>query len=140
MADIFELLVALHLSADVPPDELAELRWHLGLAELPAARPLTGHVEDADPAPVLAARGPGWKIPGTDLADLVERERGGWSLTARQEIHPDEFDVLRALLTGLARHAQVEGFAGYLRFYEDHDPQPILITAGALTLPAALTE
>ncbi|WP_432984293.1 hypothetical protein [Dactylosporangium sp. CA-233914] len=135
MADIFEIVVTLDLGPGLPADELDELRWHLGLGTRPAVLPLTGGF---DPEPVFARRGPAWKVSGAVVAELAERDGRGWALTVRQEVHPDEFDALTALLTGVARHAQGVGFAGFVRFYEDDVPEPIMLSGGQLRLPAAL--
>jgi len=137
MADVFQILVTLDLGAGMPADELAELRWHLGLGERPAALPLTGNT---DPEPVFAARGPARKVLGALVGELVERERGGWGLTVLQELHPDEFPALHALLTGVGRHAEGAGFAGFVRFYEDDRTEPITLSGGQLELPAAVRD
>ncbi|HTJ39107.1 MAG TPA: hypothetical protein VL738_38265 [Dactylosporangium sp.] len=157
MSDMYELLVTLTLSPAIPDDELAELRWHLGQGPKPDALPLTGGAPgpafplgdpedpdsewDTDPEPMFAHRGAGWKLPGALVADLVERDgRPGWALTLRQEIHPDEFPAIRALLRRVARHGESIGFAGFVRFYEDHAVQPLLAEPGRIELPAALLD
>nr|BFE63916.1 hypothetical protein GCM10020063_084420 [Dactylosporangium thailandense] len=137
MADVFEILVTLNLSAEIPGDELAELRWHLGLGEQrPEVLPLTGPF---DPEPVFAARGAAWKVGGAVVGELVERGKG-WALTVLQEVHPDELPTLHALLTGVARHADQVGFAGFVRFYEDDAPESFTVSGGQLALPAAVTD
>jgi hypothetical protein len=136
MADVFEVLVKLNLRADVPADELAELRWHLGLLEQPDALPLTGGF---DHDPVFAARGPAWKVGGVLIGELIERE-AGWALTVLQEVHPDEFPAMHALLTGIARHSDQIGFAGFVRFYENDLPEPFTVSGGQLALPATVTD
>ncbi|WP_433612725.1 hypothetical protein ACQP2P_02120 [Dactylosporangium sp. CA-139114] len=135
MADVFEILVTLNLSAEIPGDELAELRWHLGLGQRPEVLPLTGSF---DPEPVLAERGAAWRVGGAVVGELAERGEG-WALTALQEVHPDELPTLHALLTGVARHADQVGFAGFVRFYEDDAPQSFTVSGGQLALPAAVT-
>ncbi|MER7007953.1 hypothetical protein ABT297_33590 [Dactylosporangium sp. NPDC000555] len=137
MSDMYELVATLTLNAGIVDDELAELRWHLGRGPDPGTYPLTGHTA---PEPVFAARGPAWKLAGALVAELAERERGGWALTVRQEVHPDQFATARALLEGVARHCDGVGFAGYLRFYEDDVVAPLLMDRGYIRLPAALLE
>jgi hypothetical protein len=157
MSDMHELLVTLTLSPAIPDDELAELRWHLGRAERPAAYPLVGDAErpayplgdpedpdcewDTDPEPLFAHHGAAWKLPGATVAELTDRDgKPGWALTVRQEVHPEDFAAVRALLSRVARHAEGVGFAGFVRGYEDDAVQPLLLAGGRLELPPALTQ
>ncbi|MFI9359327.1 hypothetical protein [Streptomyces lydicus] len=155
MADAYDFLLTLDLKDDLSADEVAELRWHLGLGPQPErlciisefpevvlddnSKPVLDdqgewRVENA-PYPVLAQRGPAWRIGGATVSELARREgpRPGWALTTRQALHPDDFDKVDPLLSWLATHADYDyvefdgsprsgGFGqyvGYERFYED---------------------
>jgi len=130
MADLYELVLALDLRADLTPDDLAELRWHLGQGEQPGPDP------DPDLEPAFAETGPAYRIGGALVAALMPRERpDGWALTVRQELHPDQFDTLRAMLGWLGRRARYDGYAGYLRFYEEAEAAPLMVHNGQIELP-----
>jgi hypothetical protein len=138
MSDLYELQLILDLPSSLPAADLTLLRWHL-LGES-GQEP-----QDPDAYPLLSARGPAQRIGGTLVGDLAHSERG-WALTARQEVHPDEFDQLRELVEWLARRTSTFGTIGYLRFLE-HDVPDLLIadpasgTAQRLTLlPGRFTE
>lgn len=101
MADIYELSVALDLRADLSDEETAELRWHLGLGPRPVTltivRAFPAVVEDDegepviedDPVPLLGCHDAALKVDGA-LTSVLSAHEGGWALTARQEIHPDD--------------------------------------------------
>ncbi|WP_344014303.1 hypothetical protein [Streptomyces thermospinosisporus] len=95
MADCYELQLALNLPDSLPPCDLALLRWHLG--EESEGGQGDGYAYEY---PLLAGRGPAWRIGGVLLGELCAHERG-WALTVRQEAHPDEFDGLRRLVLWL---------------------------------------
>lgn len=156
MADLYELVLALDLR-DLPPDEEAELRWHVGDGERPArlvfgtdrfleAWPLGDpgdpdcEWETADPEPLFAATGPAHRIGGARVALLVERDGGGWALTVRQDLHPDQFYALRSIIDRLGPHAVHEGFAGHLRFYESDAVAPLIVHDGRITPPDAVVD
>ncbi|MEV6751194.1 hypothetical protein [Streptomyces sp. NPDC051214] len=145
MADIYELSVALDLSADVSDEEIAELRWHLGLGPRPETltivRAFPVVVEDDegepviedDPVPLLGCHDAASKVGGALTSALLSRE-GGWALTARQEIHPDDFDRVGELLVWLAgraadRHERSGGsvHVGWIRFHEEDGPVPLMV-------------
>ncbi|HLT12110.1 MAG TPA: hypothetical protein VK028_15125 [Micromonosporaceae bacterium] len=147
MADIYEFLITMDLRDDLSNDEIADLRWHLGLGPQPkrlailTAFPVVTEDDDGqpqikdEPRPLLAERGAAWKVSGALCAELARRDQpAGWALTVRQELHPDDFDLVRKLLDWLAGHtkyhnedrdaAGLEVFVGYLRWYEDLRPCP----------------
>jgi hypothetical protein len=145
MADAYDFLLTLDLRDDLSEDEIAELRWHLGLGPQPerlriitefpevvldeAAEPLLDgkgeiRVENV-PYPVLAQRGPAWRIGGAAVSELARREkpRPGWALTTRQALHPDDFEHVEELLRWLAAHADYDHahYVGFERFHEDDE-------------------
>jgi hypothetical protein len=86
-----------------------------------------------------SARGPAERIGGTLVGDLA-RSAQGWALTARQEVHPDEFEQLHGLVEWLAARTSTFGTIGCLRFLELDVPDvlvadPAAKTAQRLTLP-----
>ena len=154
MSDLHDLLLVLDLRADVSAEEIGELRWHLGLSPAPArltivtdydevvldddgepARDAAGAIlVESAPYPLLAARGPARRMSGA-LVGTVEPREGGWALTVRQEMHPDEFDHLDQLLAWLAARLLFAGthFVGYLRHLEDASAGEVLtVTDGEL--------
>ncbi|MGW2304401.1 hypothetical protein [Streptomyces sp. NPDC001809] len=158
MADIFELMLTLDLRDALSEDELAELRWHLGLGPRPenlgivTAFPCV-HVDDDgvpvvedDPRPLLGRRGEGYKVRGTLVSGLLRRERTGagtWALTSRQEIHPDEFDLTGELLGWLADraadgHRGPDGSVelGWIRFHESSRAEPLVARDGVVAWPS----
>jgi hypothetical protein len=154
MADSYEVVLAVDLDAGVDGDELAELRWHVGEGPVPARFPLgtdrylpahpLGDPGDPDcawetaaPEPLFAGRGPARHIGGT-LSAGVRGAPGGWSLAVRQELHPDEFYALRALLAWLGRHG-TGGHIGHLRCHEGTEVTPLVLTGGAVALPEDIT-
>lgn len=155
MADMYEVVLTMDLGAGISEAELAELRWHLGTGPRPdvfpigtdrfcAAIPL-GDPGDPDcewemlaPEPLFARRGVAHYVGGALVAELVGRSTAdGWGLTVRQELHPDSFYQLRALLDWLGRHARHDQhvFAGYLRFYEEAEVVPVLVRGGMVVMP-----
>ena len=146
VSDIFEFALALNLRDDLSDAELADLRWHLGLGPQPenlailTAFPVVvvddngrPQVHD-EPRAILAQRGSAWKVGGELSAGLARREQpAGWAVTARQELHPDDFGTVRALLDWLATHAS-DG-TGHLRFCEDSDPVPLTLADASIAWP-----
>ncbi|MGW5868430.1 hypothetical protein ACWFRJ_40505 [Streptomyces sp. NPDC055239] len=121
MADIYELSIALDLGDDLSEEEIAELRWHLDQDEF---------------------HGPAWKVGGALTSVLLPRE-GGWALTARREIHPDDFDRVGELLTWLAtkaegHHARFDGSVrvGWTRFYEEDKTSSLVVRDGVVEWPS----
>lgn len=158
MADIYEFLITMDLRDDLSDGEIADLRWHLGLGPQPERLTIltafsvvtvddNGEPQiDDDPQPVLAQRGAAWKVGGALFGELARRDQpAGWALTARQELHPDDFALVRKLLDWLAGHAEYynedrdaagqEFFVGYLRWYEDLRPIPLTIAQGRISWP-----
>ncbi|MFV0138096.1 hypothetical protein ACLGIH_33895 [Streptomyces sp. HMX87] len=81
------------------------------------------------------------------LASVLARRQGtvagAWSLTSRQEIHPDDFERVGQLLSWLAtkadgRHRGPDGRVtlGWTRFYEDPQPEPLVVRDGAVIWPS----
>ncbi|MEU2250454.1 hypothetical protein [Streptomyces sp. NPDC019224] len=154
MADIYELFIALDLREGLPAEEVAELRWHLGLGARPEALRIVAEfpevTEDDDgelvvedhPEPLLGGRGGAWKTGGA-LVSVLERGRGGaWALTVRQEIHPDDFDLTGELLRWLAgraddRHRGAGGAVrlGWTRFCEADRYEPLVVREGEVLWP-----
>lgn len=143
MADIYDFFLAIDLRDDFSEQELAELRWHLGLGPRPAELTILtdfATFEDDSPFPVLGRRGAGSRIGGVVLS-LLEARPNGWALTTRQELHPDEFEELDAFLAWLAGKADYDylaadgttksggfgQFVGYLRWYEDAAIDKLLV-------------
>jgi hypothetical protein len=164
MADSYEVLLAMDVRGDdLTDDELAELRWHLGRGPQPARLPigtdryLPAHPlgdpadpgcewETAAPEPLFAGHGPARHIGGALVAVVAGRETGtseGWSLTVRQELHPDEFYALRTVLDWLGRHSAHasggEHHVGHLRFHESVEVSPLVWSNGNIAVPEDLT-
>lgn len=88
MADIFELFIALDLREGLADEEVAELRWHLGMGDRPeplrivAGLPEVSCDDDGEavgderPEPLPAGRGGAWKVGGA-LVSVLERARHG---------------------------------------------------------------
>ncbi|MGW1658483.1 hypothetical protein [Streptomyces atratus] len=137
---MYELMVTVDLRDELSEQELVELRWHLGIGPQPerlsivtefpsVAMDESGHpvVED-NPHPLLAESGAASRVSGalcSILASRADLPRKGWSLTSRQEIHPDDFEKVGELLCWLAArvhdtHRLVDDavWVGYLRFHE----------------------
>ncbi|MGQ4389069.1 hypothetical protein [Streptomyces sp. SAS_270] len=162
MADAYDFLLTIDLKDNLTQDEVTELRWHLGLGPQPQqlciltefpevmlddGEPILddkGEIQAENaPYPVLAQRGPAWKIGGAALSELARREipRPGWALTTRQALHPDETEHVDQLLDCLAARADYDyvdadgspgsgGFGtyvGYGRFYEDDHVTRLLV-------------
>ncbi|HEV2636517.1 MAG TPA: hypothetical protein VGX23_15310 [Actinocrinis sp.] len=115
MSDLFELTVTFDLRDELGDQELAELRWHLGLGPQPESLTIVTEfpvveLDDSaepmifdepvifdDPSPLLAESGAAWRVGGALCSALFdwegEREvREGWALTCRQDLHPDSFE------------------------------------------------
>ncbi|MGV9628772.1 hypothetical protein [Streptomyces sp. NPDC003487] len=99
-------------------------------------------VVENHPEPLLAGHGEAFRAGGVPHSALV-RERGGWTLTSRQEIHPAGFAGLGDLLAWLAaraadRHRRPDGSVelGGIRAYEDTRPRPLLVRDGSVTWPS----
>lgn len=154
MADIYELMLTLDLRDELAEDELAELRWHLGLGPKPEILRIVTEFpfmdEDDDgalvvedrPQPLLGCHGEALKVGGALASVLLRREHtwsGVWALTSRQEIHPDQFDLTGELLSWLATkagdcHRRLDGSVdlGWIRFYESRQAKPLLVRDGAV--------
>lgn len=158
VSDMYELAVSVDLRDELSEPERAELRWHLGIGPRPESLSIVTEfpivVEDEagepvvvdEPRPLLAGSGAAWRVGGVLGAALVGRAdlpQKGWSLTSRQEIHPDEFDKVGELLRWLAArvqatHRQVDDVVsiGHLRFHESLTPEVIGVVNGQIVWPA----
>nr|WP_239144428.1 hypothetical protein [Streptomyces sp. SID14515] len=97
-----------------------------------------------DPRPLLAGSGPAARTGGALCSALAARAGlpgGGWALTSRTEIHPDEAEEVGALLRWLAErvhdtHRQDEDTVviGHYRAHEDPTPSALLVEAGRVNL------
>jgi hypothetical protein len=150
MSDVHDLLLVLDLRPGLPAEQIEELRWHLGLGPQPArptivtdfyevvldddAQPVrdeSGAIQvESDPRPLLAQTGAARHAGGALVSQLTSRDDGGWALTSRQELHPDEFDRVNELLAWLAANARPgTEYLGYVRPFE----QAAVTTALTLT-------
>ncbi|BAU82015.1 hypothetical protein SLA_1072 [Streptomyces laurentii] len=158
MADIFEFTLTLDLRDAVSEEELTELRWHLGLGPRPERLRLVtafpcvrvdedgAPVVDDCPEPLLGRRGEAWKVGGTLVSALRRREGaggGGWALTSRQELHPDEFERAGELLGRLAAragegHRRPDGgiVLGTTRFHASERAEPLVVRDGVVGWPS----
>lgn len=133
MADTFELQLTLDLPDTLTRRELAVLRRHLGEeGEAGACGQEAGDGSYAYEYPLWGERGPARHVGGLQVAELRESGRG-WALTVRQEIHPDSFSDLRAILRWLGPRTTTAGPIGYLRFYEDHVPTMLIAESGKVS-------
>ncbi|MEU5582659.1 hypothetical protein ABZ791_28070 [Streptomyces huasconensis] len=126
MSDLYELQLALDFPDSLSAADLDVLRWHLGEGQ----DAVPDGAEDAEEYPLLSSRGPAQHIGGALVCDLCRSARG-WALSARQEVHPDEFDDLHRLLAWLAARATTVGAVGHLRFYEAEVPDVLIAEAGS---------
>ncbi|MCX4391749.1 hypothetical protein OG887_38365 [Streptomyces sp. NBC_00053] len=158
MSDVYELAVSVDLRDELSETESAELRWHLGIGPQPERLSVVTEfpivVEDEagepvienEPRPLLAGSGAARRIGGvlgSALAGRADLPWKGWSLTSRQEIHPDDFDRVGELLCWLAervhdthRHGDDVVSIGHLRFHESLTPEVIEVANGRITWPA----
>ncbi|MFF3014784.1 hypothetical protein [Streptomyces sp. NPDC057939] len=152
MSDFHELMIAVDLREEISEAELADLRWHLGMGPRPESLSIVTDfpvvVEDDsgapviedDPYPLLAEQGPAWRVGGvlfSALASRADLPRKGWSLTSRQEIHPDQFEKVGELLCWLAGRADTSHLrengavrVGFLRFQETDVPAALRVEDG----------
>ncbi|MFB6707158.1 hypothetical protein ACFCW6_20890 [Streptomyces sp. NPDC056333] len=131
MSDVYAVDFALDLQASVPSSVLADLRWHLGIEAVgeSGAEDPVGDVGDV--VPLLAARGPAVRIGGVLVGEFA-RTAGGWSLTARQEVHAELLPELDSLAERLAWNSSTEGVIGQIRFYEEDVPDLLISRSGTL--------
>ncbi|KJY27089.1 hypothetical protein VR46_39485, partial [Streptomyces sp. NRRL S-444] len=97
------------------------------------------------PYPLLAGHGTAWRVGGVLCSALTRRADPpwkGWSLTSRQEIHPDEFEKVGELLCWLATRAHDTHLLGdsavgigSLRFYEADAPDALQVKSGQVNWP-----
>ncbi|MER6448603.1 hypothetical protein [Streptomyces venezuelae] len=81
MADLYALDLAFDLLGSTPDDVLAQVRREL-----------------TSPDGLLSARGPAWRVGGMLVGEFAPAERGGWALTARQEVHEEQLPEMEDLL------------------------------------------
>ncbi|MFI1649844.1 hypothetical protein ACH4XT_23265 [Streptomyces avidinii] len=113
MADLYALDLAFDLLDSTPDDVLAQVRRQL-----------------ASPDGLLAARGPAWRVGGMLVGEFAPTDRGGWALTARQEVHAEQLPDVEDLLLLLAPHIRPPGPVGRLRFYEHESPDLLVLREG----------
>ncbi|MFI6930402.1 hypothetical protein [Streptomyces sp. NPDC050287] len=157
MADTYEIYIVLNLREGLPDEELAELRWHLGLGPKPEILRIVSEFpvvafDDAGeplienhPAPLLGQHGDAWKVNGALTSVLVRPEgptNGAWALTVRQEIHPDQFDSVAELLTWLSTKAEDRHclkaetvHLGWIKFHESDEFEPLVVRDGEVGWP-----
>ena len=123
MADVYELQLTLDLPGSLPPQDLALLRWHLGEEG--------GRQDDGYEYPLWKDRGPALRIGGALVGELCS-DGPEWALTVRQEAHPDGFHDLRRLVQWLGARTTNTGPIGYLRFYESHVPDMLIVQSGTV--------
>ncbi|MER6715212.1 hypothetical protein [Streptomyces sp. NPDC000877] len=128
MSDLYAVDLALDLSPTAPDAVLAHLRRHL---EADTADDDSDEVDWPDFVPLLADRGPAWRIGGLLTGELVQGA-DHWSLTARQETHAELLPDLFALAEMLAFNARTDGVIGQVRFYEDEVPELLVSRSGTL--------
>jgi hypothetical protein len=158
MSDVYELVLTVDLRDELSEQELAELRWHLGIGPQPERLVMVTEfpfvvVDDAgepviehEPYPLLAGAGAASRVGGalcSVLAVRTEPQGKGWALTSRQELHPDEFERVGELLRRLAARAHAAHRIGddtvrigYLRFHEDLVPTVLQVKDGQVDWPA----
>ncbi|MFI8263927.1 MULTISPECIES: hypothetical protein [unclassified Streptomyces] len=155
---MYELMIAADLRGEVSEQELAELRWHLGIGPQPECLSIITEfpfvvvdeegipvIED-DPYPLLAGRSAATRVGGVLSSALARRADlpwKGWSLTSRQEIHPDEFEKVGELLCWLAaraRQTHLPGSSavgiGSLRFHEAEVADALQVENGQVNWPS----
>ncbi|WP_326593661.1 hypothetical protein [Streptomyces sp. NBC_01294] len=157
VSDLYELTIAVDLRDEISETELAELSWHLGIGPQPERLSIVTRfpvvVEDDDgipvieddPHPLLAERGAALRVGGalcSVLAGRADLSRKGWSLTSRQEIHPDQFEEVGELLCWLAARAHATHLRGdgaigigFLRFIEAEVPDVLQVENGQVGWP-----
>lgn len=157
MSDIYELMIAVDLRDEISQQELAELSWHLGIGPQPECLSIVTEfpvviVDDSgipeiedEPYPLLAGHGAAWRVGGvlcSALASRADPPWQGWSLTSRQEIHPDEFEKVGELLCWLATRTHETHLLGdssvgigSLRFYEAEVPDVLQVKSGQVNWP-----
>ncbi|MFE9393565.1 hypothetical protein [Streptomyces sp. NPDC006784] len=122
MSDYHDLFLAVDLRPDLPEPVLAELRWLLGQADMPAQ--LTSTVWESWGGPWAAFDGgsASHAFGGADVslpARAVDRPDpdGGepWALTVRTCVHEDDFGVTMDLVGWLLRYATTHGWVGFVR-------------------------
>ncbi|MFF4652951.1 hypothetical protein [Streptomyces sp. NPDC001380] len=150
MSDLYALELRVRIRDALSDAEAAGLRRHLGLGPGPAGPAATaaslpvaygdggadgGSGTEDDEYPLLGGRGPAHRIGGTLTADLAP----DGTVTARQELHPDDFHDVGLLLAWLAARADSPGptvVVGTLRFHESSVARPLTVTGGAVDWPA----
>ncbi|MGW4635033.1 hypothetical protein [Nocardia sp. NPDC004415] len=133
MADVYEFSMTVDLRDSLSTEEVAQLRRHLGLGEFSG--------DESSPEPLLGSHEPAWKIGGM-LGAALERTPDGWHLEARQEVHPENFADLAALMRHLYLHVAFDRVAAdgsvelaRLRWYEDNESTPLLVRDGQVFWP-----
>ncbi|MFG2876474.1 hypothetical protein ACGFYU_16045 [Streptomyces sp. NPDC048337] len=113
MADLYALDLAFDLVEGTPEAVLAEIRRQL-----------------APDAGLLGARGPAWRVGGMLVGEFAPSLRGGWALTARQEIHEEQLPDVEDFLLTVAPHIRPPGPVGRIRHYEYESPDLLVLREG----------
>lgn len=138
MGQHFEIVFSLFIRDDAPADILAELRWHLGLS---AQRPAT-LIVDYDEPQLIPDIESNW-MPGIETATFTRQhvhtkgdvEHHAWGLYVRVMWGDDRWsEVWWQFATLLAKWAADDGYAGFYRELDDHDPRALVIRNGELEI------
>jgi hypothetical protein len=133
MSAHYEIVFSLFLRDDTPDEVLAELRWQLGLA---AGRPELWAL--GYQTPVLAPGEPS-RLPGGESAALSRQylstlagvDRYAWGLHVRVLWLDDVWgEVWWQVATWLSRYAAGDGYAGFYRESDAHEPTLFVVREG----------
>ncbi|MEU6310857.1 hypothetical protein [Streptomyces sp. NPDC047014] len=113
MADLYALDLAFDLLEGTPEPVLAEVRRQL-----------------IAPDGLFGERGPAWRVGGMLAGAYAPNERGGWSLTLRQEVHAEQLPEVEDFLTTLSPHIRPPGPVGHIRHYEHESPDLLVLREG----------
>ncbi|MFJ4777150.1 hypothetical protein [Streptomyces sp. NPDC088762] len=120
MADLYALDLAFDLVEGTPEAVLAEIRRQLA----------PDRENDGDDWRLLSSRGPAWRVGGMLVGEFAPTDRGGWALTARQEIHEEQLPDLEDFLMAIAPHIRPPGPVGRIRHYECESPDLLVLREG----------
>ncbi|MFF0553409.1 hypothetical protein ACFYUL_31110 [Streptomyces sp. NPDC004311] len=113
MADLYALDLAFDLLEGTPDAVLTEVRRQL-----------------VAPDGLLGERGPAWRVGGMLVGEFAANERGGWSLTIRQELHAEQLPEMEDFLVALAPHIRPPGPVGRIRHHEHESPDLLVLREG----------
>ncbi|MFF2964978.1 hypothetical protein ACFVT1_40325 [Streptomyces sp. NPDC057963] len=94
----------------------------------------------------MGQHGDASKVAGALVSVLLPKQdmrRHAWTLTSRQEIHPDDFERTGELLAWLANktgdfHRDPDGGVrlGRIRFHGERQPDPLVVRDGTVVWPS----